>query len=135
MMDGKSIKIMEIPPWRISWHCVSNRQVRRQIRLRAWCASFCAPLPGALLEAWSAAKSPALLNNLKHCHQTITELIVHSCIPLSKINMHELVIFLLILFLIYLIDFIITTPLIYIINIIIIIIFLNFLDFAYYLLH
>ena len=49
--------------------------------------------------------------------------------------MHELFILLLTLFLIYLIDFLIKTPIIYLINLIIIIFFLNVLDFAYYMLH
>ena len=49
--------------------------------------------------------------------------------------MHELFILLLTLFLIYLIKFLIKTPLIYLINIVIIIFFLNVLDFAYYMLH
>ena len=79
--------------------------------------------PGARPDAWSAAKSPALYNNLKHCHQTIIESIVHSCIALFKINMPELFILLLTLFLIYLIELLINTPLIYLINIIIIIFF------------
>ena len=57
---------------------------------------------------------------------------MHSCIKLFKINMHELFILLLTISFIYLIDFIIKTPLIYSINIIIIIFFLNVLDFAYY---
>ena len=39
------------------------------------------------------------------------------------------------LFLIYLIELLINTPLIYLINIIIIIFVLNLLDFAYYMLH
>ena len=105
--------------------------MRRLIRLSAWCAWA----PGAPPDAWSAAKSPALDNNLNHCHQTIIKSIVNSCIALFKINMHELFILLLTLFLIYLIEFLIKTPLISLINIVIIIFFLNFLDFAYYMLH
>ena len=135
LVDGKPIKLMVIPSWRISWLDVPGRQVRRLIRLSAWCAAWCALAPGAPPDAWSAAKSPALDNNLKHCHQTIIESIVHSCSALFKINMHELSILLLTLFLIYLIELIINTPLIYLINIIIIIFFLNLLDFAYYMLH
>ena len=61
----------------------------------------------------------------------IIESIVHSCIEQFKINMHMLCILLLTLFLIYLVEFIIKTPLIYLFNIIIIIFFLYFLDFAY----
>ena len=139
LVDGKPIKLMEIPAWRISWHGVPGLQVRRLIRLSAWCAAWfaawCAWSPGAPPAAWSAAKSPALDNNLKHCHQTIIESIVHSCIALFNINMHKLLILLLTVFLIYLIEFLIKTPLMYLINIIIIIFFLNFLDFAYYMLH
>ena len=135
MDDGKPIKLLEIPLWQISWHGVPGRQVRRLIRLNAWCVAWCALAPGAPPDAWSAAKSTALDNNLKHCHQTIIESIVHSCIALFKINMQALFILLLTLFLIYLIEFLIKTPLIYLINIIIIIFFLNCLDFAYYMLH
>ena len=135
LVDGKPIKLMEIPVWRILWHGVPGRQVRQLIRLSAWCAALCAWAPGAPPDAWSAAKSTALNNNLKHCHQTIIESIVHSCIALFKINMHALFILLLTLFLIYLIEFLIKTPLFYLINIIIIIFFLNCLDFAYYMLH
>ena len=135
LVDGKPIKLMEIPAWRISWLDVPGSQVWRLIRLSAWCAAWCAWSPGAPPVAWSIAKSPALDNNLKHCHQTIIESIVHSCIALFIINMHELFILLLTLFLIYLIELLIITPLIYLINIIIIIFFLNLLDFAYYMLH
>ena len=135
MVDGKPIKLMEIPAWQISWHGVSGRQVWRLIRLSAWCAAWCVWSPGAPPDAWSVAKSFALDNNLKHCHQTIIESIVHSFIALLKINMHELFILLLTLFLIYLIELLLYTPLIYLINIIIIIFFLNLLDFAYYMLH
>ena len=134
-VDGKPIKLMEIPAWRVSWHGVSGRQVRRLIRLIAWCVAWCAWAPGAQPDAWSAANSQDLDNNLKHCHQKIIESIVHSCIALFKINMHKLFILLLTLFLIYLIEFLIKSPLIYLINIIIIICFLNFLDFAYYMFH
>ena len=49
--------------------------------------------------------------------------------------MHPLYILLLTLFIIYVIKFLIKTPLIYLLNNIIIIIFLNCLDFVYYLLH
>ena len=49
--------------------------------------------------------------------------------------MHPLYIWLLTLYLIYLIGFLIKTPLIHLLNIIIIIFFLNLLDFAYYMLH
>ena len=73
--------------------------------LSTWCAAGYAWLPGAPPDAWSVAKSPALHNNLKHCHQTIIKSIVHSCIALFNINMHEIYILLLILFLIYLIEF------------------------------
>ena len=135
MVNGKPIKLMEIPTWRISWLDVPGRTVRRLIRLSGWCAAWCAWSPGAPPDAWSAAKSPALDNNLKHCHQTIIESIVHSCIALFKINIHELLILLLTLFLIYLIELLINTQLIYLINIIIIIFFLNLLDFAYFMLH
>ena len=135
MVDETPIKWMEISLWQISWHGVPSRQVRRLIRLSAWCAAWCAWSLGATPDAWSAAKSPALDNNLKHCHKTIIKLIVKSCIALFRINMHELFILLLTLFFIYLIDFLIKTPLIYLINIIIIIFFLNVLDFAYYMLH
>ena len=131
LVDGKPIKLMEIPAWRILWHSVTGRQVRRLIRLSAWCAWA----PGAPPDAWSAAKSPALDNNLKHCYQTIIKSIVHSCIALFKINRHEIFILLLTLLLIYLIEFLIKTPFIYFINIVIIIFFLNVLDFAYYMLH
>ena len=103
VVDGKPTKLMEIPAWRISWHGVLGRQVRRLIRLSAWCAAWCAWAPGAPPDAWSVAKSPALDNNLKHCYQTIIESIVHNCISLFKINMHDLFILLLTLFLIYLI--------------------------------
>ena len=102
-----------------------ERLVRSLVRLVAWCSTWC----------MVPAKSPALDNNLKHCHQTIIESIVQRCIALFKINMHELFILLLTLFLIYLINFLFKTPLVYLINIIIIIFFLNFLDIAYYLLH
>ena len=135
LVDGKLIKLMKIPAWRISWHNVPGRQVRRLICLSAWCAAWCAWSPNVRPDAWSAAKSTALDNNLKLCHQTIIESIVHSCIALFKINMHALFILLLTLILIYLIEFLIKTPLIYLINIIIIIFFLNCLDFAYYMLH
>ena len=135
MVDGKPIKLMEIPLWQISWHGVPGRQVRRLIRLSAWYAAWCAWLPGAAPDAWCAAKSFALDNNLQHCHKTIIELLIYSCIALFKINMHQLFILLLTLFFIYLIDFVIKTPLIYLININIIIFFLNVLDFAYYMLH
>ena len=121
LVDGKPIKLMEILAWWISWLDVPGRQVRRLIRMSAWCAGWCAWAPGAPLDAWSAAKSPALDNNLKHCHQTIIESIVHSYIALFKINKHKLFILLLTLFLIYLIELLINTPLIYLINIIIII--------------
>ena len=135
LVDGKPIKLMEIPACRISWHGVPGRQVRRLICLSAWCATWSGWAPSAPPDAWSAEKSPALDNNLKHCHQTIIESIVHSCIALLKINMHELFILLLTLFFIYLIELLINTPLIYLININIIIFFLNLLDFAYYMLH
>ena len=135
MVDGNPIKLMEIPSWRILWYSALGRQVRRLIYLVAWCATWCALSPGALSDARSAEKSLSLLNNLKHCHQTKIKPIVQSCITLFKINMHPLFIWLLILFLIYLIEFLIKTPLINLINIIIIIFSLNFLDFAYYLLH
>ena len=131
LVDGKPIELMEIPAWRISWHGVPGRQVWQLIRLSAWCVWA----TGAPPDAWSAAKSAALDNNLKHRHQTIIISIVHSCIALFKINMHKLFILLLTLFLIYLIEFLIKSPLIYLINIVIIIFFLNFLDFAYYMLH
>ena len=49
--------------------------------------------------------------------------------------MHPLYIWLLTLFLIYLIVFLIKTPLIHLINIIIIKFYLNVFDFAYYMLH
>ena len=131
LVDGKPIKLMEIPAWRISWHGVPGRQVRLIIRLSA----LCAWAPGAPPDAWSAAKSPALDNIIKHCHQTIIKSIVYSFIALFKINMHELRFVLLTLCLIYLIELLIKTPLIYFINIVIIIFVLNFLDFAYYMLH
>ena len=107
LVDGKPIQLMEIPALRISWHGVPGRQVRRLIRMIAWCAAWCVWAPGALPDAWSDAKSPALDNNLKHCHQKIIESIVHSCIALFKINMHEHFILVLTLFLIYLIEFLI----------------------------
>ena len=135
LVDRKPIKLMEIPAWRILWHGVPGRQMRRLIRLSAWCTASCAWAPGAPPDAWSSAKSPTLDINLKHCRQKIIESIVHSCIALFKINMHELFILLLTLFLIYLIEFLNKTPLIYLINIVIIIFFLNFLDFAYYMIH
>ena len=135
MVDRKPIKLTEIPSWRILWHSALGRQVRRQIYLVAWCATWCALSPGALPDARSAAKSLSLINYLKHCHQTKIKPIVQSCITLFKINMHPLFILLLILFIIYLIKFLIKTPLIYLINIIIIIFSLNLLDFAYYLSH
>ena len=126
LVDWKPIKLMEIRAWRISWHGVLGCQVRRLIRLSAWCAAWCAWSPDAPPNAWSVAKSPALDNNLMHCHLTIFESIVHSCIALFKINMHKLVILLLTLFLINLIELLIKTPLIYLINIIIIIYFRKF---------
>ena len=135
MVDGKPIRLMEIPLWRILWHSALGRQVRRLIDLVTWCATWCALSPCALPDARYAAKSLRLLNHQKHCHQTNIKPIVQSCITLFKINMHPLFIWLLILFLIYLIEFLIKTPLINLINIIIIIFSLNFLDFAYYLLH
>ena len=135
MVDEKPIKLMEIPLWQISWHGVPCRQVRRLIRLSAWCAAWCAWSPYATPDAWSVAKSLALDNNLKHCHKTIIELLIYSCIAFFKINMHQLFILVLTLFLIYLIEVLIKTPLIYLINIVIIIFCLNFLDFAYYMLH
>ena len=135
MVDGKPIKLTEIPLWQISWHGVPGRQIRRLIRLSAWCAAWCTWSPGATPDAWSAEKSLALDNNIKHCHKTIMELLIYSCIASFKINMHRLFILLLTLFLMYLIDFVIQTPLIYLINIIIIIFFLKVLDFAYYMLH
>ena len=135
MVNEKPIKLMEIPLWRISWHSALGRQVHRLIHLVVWCATWCTLSPGALPDARSAAKSLSFLNNLKHCHQRVIELLVHSCIALFKINIHEILIFLLILFLIYFIEFLIKTPVIYLINIIIIIFFLNVLDIAYYLLH
>ena len=135
MVDGKPIKLMEIPSRRILWHSALDRKVRRLIYLVAWCATWCALSPGALPDARSAAKSLSLLNNLKHCHQTKIKPIVQSCITLFKINMHPQFIWLLILFLIYLIEFLSKTPHIYLINIIIIIFYLMFLEFAYYLLH
>ena len=97
----------------------------RLVRPGAWCSTWC----------MVRREITSLDNNLKHCHQTIIKSIVHSCIALFKINMHELFILLLTLFLIYLIEFLIKTPLIYLINIVIIILFINFLDFAYYNLH
>ena len=99
-----------------------GRQVRSQVRLVA---------PGAPPDARFAEKPLVLLNNLKHCYQTKIEPIVQSCIRLFKINMHPLYIWLLTLFLIYLIVFLIKTPLIHLINIIIIKFFLNVLDIAY----
>ena len=105
--------------------------MRRIIHLSAWCAWA----SGAPPDAWSAATLPALDNNRKHCYQTLIKSIVYSCIALIKINMHELFSLLLTLYLIYLIEFLIKTPIIYLINIVIIIFFLNFLDFAYYMLH
>ena len=107
--------------------------MRRLIRLSVWFAAWCAWAPGAKFDAWSAAKSPALNNNLKQCHQTIIKSIVHSCIALFKINMHMFFILLMTLFLIYLIEFLIKTPLIYLSNIVIIIFFINSFDFAYYM--
>ena len=92
----------------------------------AWAATWCTLSPGTLPDARSAAKYLNLRNNIKHCHQRVMKSIVHSCIALFEINMHGLFIFLLILFLIYLIEFIIKTPLIYFINKIIIIFCLNF---------
>ena len=99
-----------------------GRQVRSQVRLVA---------PGAPPDARFVGKSLVLLNNLKHCYQTKIEPIVQSSIRLFKINMHPLYIWLLTLFLIYLIVFLIKTPLIHLINIIIIKFFLNVLDIAY----
>ena len=49
--------------------------------------------------------------------------------------MHPLFILLLTLFIIYMIEYLIKTPLIYLMNIIMMICFLNCLDFVYYLLH
>ena len=126
LVDGKPIKLIKIPARRISWHVVPGRQVRRLIRLSAWCAAWSAWSPGAPPDAWSSAKSPALDNNLKHFHQTIIESIVHSCIALFRINMHELFILYWHYFLINLIKFLIKTPLIYLNNIIIIILFYIF---------
>ena len=125
MVYGKPVKLMEILSWWILWHNALGRQVCRLIHLVAWCATWCALSPGVLRDARAASKSLGLLNNLKHCHHWVIESIVHSCIALFKINMHELYIFLLILFLIYLIQFLIKRPLIYLINIIIMIFFSN----------
>ena len=135
LVDGQPIKLIKIPPWRISWHCVPGSQVRGLIRLNEWCAAWCAWAPNALADAWSASKSPALNNNLKHCHQIKIESIVHSCISLFKIYMHKIFILLFTLILIYFIKLLINTPLIYLINIFIILFFLNLSDFAYYMLY
>ena len=91
--------------------------MRQLIDFVAWCATWCAFSPGALHDARSGAKSLCLLNNLKHCNQTKIKQIVQNCITIFKINMHELFIFWLILFIIYLIKFLNKTPLIYFINI------------------
>ena len=135
MVNGKTKRLMKNPPWQISWQVASSRHVCRLICLVAWCAARCALLPGAPPDARLAGKSLALHINLIHCYQTKIEPIIQSCITLFKINVHSLYIWILILFLIYLIVFLITTPLIHLINIIIIIFFLNVLDFVYYMLH
>ena len=126
---------MEITAWQISWHGVLGRQLQRLISLSAWFAALFAWAANAPTESWFSVKSSNLDNNLKHCHETIIESIVQSCIALFKINMHEVFILLLKLFLIYLFEFLIKTPLIHLIKIIIIIFVLNLLDFAYYMLH
>ena len=128
-------KLMEIPLWWITWYGVPGRQVRQLIQLSARYAAWCARSLCATPNARFGAKSPALQNNLKHCNQKIIKSIVHGCIALFRITMHELFLLLLTLFLISIIEFLIKTLLINLINIIIIILFLIFLDFAYYCLH
>ena len=126
IVDGKEMNF-----WKFQNDVVNSTYgVPLVARCSTWCTVFYL-VYGVPLGARSADYSPRLLNNLKHCRSTI----VHSCIGRFEINMHPIFIHLLKLILIYLIYFLIKTPLIYSIYIINIIILLISLDFAHYMLH